>query len=629
MKKIFTSLVLLLSAITMSAAETVVGEDNYAPNGASFTWNFEIDLSTQKFTAVVDLSTCNADNTNENVFSVGTDINAYFSNKQMAGNIHFYYTPSTKTLSCQYISSNKSYGAYKYITPLENIEGEVSIDLSQQYGLKVNGEQIFNPGQLTKLLTWSNMQCGSAEGSTRSYATVKQARVVDTEFVVEEATEVKAAAKVLYDGAYTRFEESTVNYTATSLTDASLVIPQLTIGDKVLGDITVSGLTYENMESSGNNSLGYVALFFSNAKATISNLGALGTELGLTEGQELTMGEVEDYDVYFYGPYLYMELSFTVGEKEIVYTFNTDDPITNTYTSTLKTNLNSLDGTYENHTMQVCDYGDGFADLTFNDIRFEAFSTIECGALTLKEVPYTVNDLGEKEFDVTGLEAAVETPNFEHMRSMLNVAVEGKVSGDEAYFKLSGLFVGFNAVLTFGEPIAEYTTYTGYQAVYGGDGSTSEKSDGTLAIRDEGDGTYTFILTDVYGQSALMFTAQGTVHSNGDVTYTAENAPAAMHDDGWEGYTAYITTTEAKTNGDKFYGVFDVDIEGWASQGYSYYGCTAVFGEEFTGINNVTSEFDNQPVQIYNLNGVRMNALQRGINIVRNANGKTMKVVKK
>ncbi len=615
--------------MTMSAAETVVGEDNYAPNGASFTWNFEIDLSTQKFTAVVDLSTCNADNTNENVFSVGTDINAYFSNKQMAGNIHFYYTPSTKTLSCQYISSNKTYGAYKYIISLENIEGEVSIALSKQFGLEVNGRSVFNAAQLTKLLTWSNMQCGSAEGTTRSNATVVKARVKDTSFV-KTFTAVGGTAKVLYDGAYTRFDEkeAIVNYTAESFTNASLVIPQLTIGGKVLGDITISGLTYENMESSGNNSLGYVALLFSDAKATISNLGALGTELGLTEGQDLTMGEVADYDVYFYGQYLYMELSFTVGEKEIVYTYNPDDPIVKTFTSTLTTSMNNLEGNYANQTMQVTDYGDGFADLTINGLQFEAMSSMSFGALTVKEVPYTVNGLGEKEFNVTDLTVDIECTGFDYV-DMTDATITGKVSGDEAYFKVSGQYFGFPTTVTFGEPIAEYTQYTGYQTVYGGDGSTSEINDGKLAVRDEGDGTYTFILTDVYGQSSLMFTAQGTVHSNGDVTYTADYVKAPLHDEGWEGYYAYITTSDAKSNGDKFYGVFDVDFAGYAKAGYSYYACTVVFGEEFTGINNVANDFDNQPVQIYNLNGVRMNALQRGVNIVRNANGKTMKVVKK
>ena len=132
MKRIFTILAVLFAALTTTATayaadtetqETVVGTDGYAPAGSSFDWPFSIDFATQKFTATVDLSTCQAEGANENVASIGTDIDAYFSNKQNAGNIHFYYTPSTKTLSCQYISSNANYGAWKYITPKTDIEG--------------------------------------------------------------------------------------------------------------------------------------------------------------------------------------------------------------------------------------------------------------------------------------------------------------------------------------------------------------------------------------------------------------------------------------------------------------------------------------------------------------------------
>lgn len=55
-----------------------------------------------------------------------------------------------------------------------------------------------------------------------------------------------------------------------------------------------------------------------------------------------------------------------------------------------------------------------------------------------------------------------------------------------------------------------------------------------------------------------------------------------------------------------------------------------VFGKKIdTAINIVNAADDNRYVEIYNLGGVRMQRLQRGINIVRTANGKVKKLLVK
>ena len=57
-----------------------------------------------------------------------------------------------------------------------------------------------------------------------------------------------------------------------------------------------------------------------------------------------------------------------------------------------------------------------------------------------------------------------------------------------------------------------------------------------------------------------------------------------------------------------------------------------VFGKEYTdptAINTLTAADDNKYVAIYTLGGVRMQNLQRGINIVRTASGKVKKVLVK
>lgn len=57
-----------------------------------------------------------------------------------------------------------------------------------------------------------------------------------------------------------------------------------------------------------------------------------------------------------------------------------------------------------------------------------------------------------------------------------------------------------------------------------------------------------------------------------------------------------------------------------------------VFGKEYTdptAINTLTTADDNKYVAIYTLGGVRMQRLQRGINIVRTASGKVKKLLVK
>lgn len=121
-----------------ASTDKVVGEDGYQPAGKAFDWDFDIDHYAEKFVAVVDLSTCAADAEKENVASIGTDINAWFSNVANAGNIHIYYTPATKTLTCWYISSNASYGAWKYSKELTDIYSANGVRQNQlQKGLNI------------------------------------------------------------------------------------------------------------------------------------------------------------------------------------------------------------------------------------------------------------------------------------------------------------------------------------------------------------------------------------------------------------------------------------------------------------------------------------------------------------
>ena len=58
---------------------------------------------------------------------------------------------------------------------------------------------------------------------------------------------------------------------------------------------------------------------------------------------------------------------------------------------------------------------------------------------------------------------------------------------------------------------------------------------------------------------------------------------------------------------------------------------TVLFGEDYitSGINRPTTTTDNGVDAIYDLGGRKLNSLQKGINIVRKADGTTVKILKK
>ena len=93
-----------------------------------------------------------------------------------------------------------------------------------------------------------------------------------------------------------------------------------------------------------------------------------------------------------------------------------------------------------------------------------------------------------------------------------------------------------------------------------------------------------------------------------------------------EGSKSLISAFTATLSADKSKLIVDLTFMTMGSD------VNVVFGKEYTdptAINTLTTADDNKYVAIYTLGGVRMQNLQRGINIVRTASGKVKKVLVK
>ena len=144
-----------------------------------------------------------------------------------------------------------------------------------------------------------------------------------------------------------------------------------------------------------------------------------------------------------------------------------------------------------------------------------------------------------------------------------------------------------------------------------------------IQLSDNGDGTYTVIiknLGDSEGDPAgdIQFTATATEAEDGTISLTADTQVELGGF--YEGSGEYAVKFNGTLNGEDLTATYDIDIPSGAAHGE--------FGNGVTNGINTVNNTNNNITSIYTVGGAKVNSLQKGINIVRLANGKTVKVIK-
>ena len=247
----------------------VEGSKNYAANGSKFEWsNIAINWNKQKLVAVIDLSSCTGKN--ENILSVGQNIGSW-----RIGGWHFYYTKSENRMKSDYLTTGDAHPISDDNTPVE--PGIVRIELSKAEGCTINGVSFngFYDSNVTG--TWqsntadfwalTSVNIGSKEGDNRSNAVIKYVTVVDLPVTVKEektfnealymqdqkVADATVVVKEMSDETvnmsltYT-IGDSNVEYTSTELTKGTDAKGRTTYTGKVSKDsqtYDVAGVVYE------------------------------------------------------------------------------------------------------------------------------------------------------------------------------------------------------------------------------------------------------------------------------------------------------------------------------------------------------------------------------------------------
>ena len=151
--------------------------DGYDADGKTFTNDVNIDWSTQKLVASIDVSTCESSVTNENLLSVGTNIGEWTTST--GGIVHLYYTRSSKAVTLWYNESTQN-----GLASAKTVSGdELIVEISKDKGITINGTDFNNSNTIStfyaKFFALTSISVGSTQGANRSNATYNYIRIMD------------------------------------------------------------------------------------------------------------------------------------------------------------------------------------------------------------------------------------------------------------------------------------------------------------------------------------------------------------------------------------------------------------------------------------------------------------------
>ena len=667
----------------------VDGSVDFAPNGQSFEWtNIPIDWNTQKLVAVIDLSTCGAYTANENILSVGENVGAwkiggwhfYYTKGAKRMKADYLTTGGDHPVS----DAHEDVEAGTVRIELSKADG-CTID-----GVSFNGLYSGVTGDWKDLTsdfwTTTSINIGSKEGANRSNATIKYVTVVDLKNEPEPIapTVYKNTLKVVRNNETQTYEEAEVKVLAKEEGKYEVTIPAFSDMDGVPGQ--VGPVTFE---ATGTESEGNTVLTAENQEFTLTNVGWNNDVVVVSMNGTIADGQLTGtFNVVFknnasYTFNLYYGVEPPVEVTEVsnnsytsnlrIYDSESEDEENLFQADEATVNIVKYsDDTYK-ITLKQITLNEQTADLVFEGTEQRATPYDEGGTVETEETMITAKpDAATEEFlggEGEEIEALFQIVNVSEneIKMALNISgntfsYDGEFNYDQPEEPKEDYAINFekdakqthssrystSVSLTVNgqaQTIEFGKTMNGYEDLTAQTFTVTPGAEVTPAIGYVGEWMHGYVYVDLNNDKQFSFNADSDDQTGTEVVsysfYSASNAKTGLNSKGEtvsnncnvNPLPSFTAPMEEGTYRIRFKVDWNsVDAGGCVvsgnnilNNGGGIYDATLVVKDVTNGIDSINAEAAN--AELFTVDGVKISKLQKGLNIVRTADGKVKKVV--
>lgn len=667
----------------------VDGSVDFAPNGQSFEWtNIPIDWNTQKLVAVIDLSTCGDYTANENILSVGENIGAwkiggwhfYYTKSAKRMKADYLTTGGSHPVS----DAHDGVEAGTVRIELSKANG-CTID-----GESFNGLYTGVTGDWKDLTsdfwTTTSINIGSKEGANRSNATIKYVTVVDLQNEPEPIapTVYKNTLKVVRNNETQTYEEAEVKVLAKEEGKYEVTIPAFSDMDGVPGQ--VGPVTFE---ATGTESEGNTVLTAENQEFTLTNVGWNNDVVVVSMNGTIADGQLTGtFNVAFknnasYTFNLYYGVEPPVEVTEVsnnsytsnlrIYDSESEDEENLFQADEATVNVVKYSDESYKITLKQITLNEQTADLVFTGTENTATPWDEGGTVETEETIIVAKpDAATEEFlggEGEEIEATFQIVNVSEneIKMALNISgntfmYDGEFNYDQPEEPKEDYAINFekdakqthssrystSVSLTVNgkEQTIEFgKTMNGYEDLTAQSFTVTPGAEVTPAIGYVGEWMHGYVYVDLNNDKQFSFNADSDDQTGTEVVsysfYSASNGSTGLNSKGEtvsnncnvNPLPSFTAPTEEGTYRIRFKVDWNsVDAGGCViatnnilNNGGGIYDATLVVKDVTNGIDSINAEAAN--AELFTVDGVKISKLQKGLNIVRTADGKVKKVV--
>ena len=440
--------------------------------------------------------------------------------------------------------------------------------------------------------------------------------------------------------------EATVSVNEVENSDGlyNITLKDFSFENMKIGDVNIEGIKGNSTE--GDN--GYVYFEETTKDAAITNGGSIAAMLGNKVTVTIKEGSCMNDDKLYLVISLPVNMIFTTLNVDAV--FGTVPSTAKTYTDNMTVDLGAGPSDPINATISVEKQENGKYTMQLKNFKFELAPgyALGIGNITINDVEGTDNDgitvLSVTEQPVTitpGDDENVDWSMGEQLaQAGLKATINGEMTDDKLYAVIQLPLA--SVTVTFGTQISETPstakTYTDNMTVDLGAGP-SDPINATISVEKQENGKYTMQLknfkfelapgyalgignitindvegTDNDGITVLSVTEQPVTITPGD----DENVDWSMGEQ--LAQAGLKATINGEMTDDKLYAVIQLPLAS----------VTVTFGTQIsTNISSTTTSANSNVEAIYDINGNKLNSMKKGLNILKKADGTTVKVIKK